>query len=111
MGRSGGRRGGSGRSGARYRRVLVAATPKAGRARPGDAPTGPAKILSERAAEGAGGAPETDGVEDRHHDHDDADLGERRGPAGEDQRPEKKSGSGTISRKKLSQTPPSERAV
>ena len=37
--------------------------------------------LAERAAKRAGGAPEADGVEDRHdHDHD-ADLGKRRGPA------------------------------
>ena len=43
--------------------------------------------LSERAAEGAGGAVEADGVEDGHDDHDDADLRQRRGPAGEDERP------------------------
>ena len=43
--------------------------------------------LAEGAAEGAGGAEETDRVEGSHHDHDDADLRERRGPAGENQRP------------------------
>jgi len=42
------------------------------------------KPLSEGAAEGAGGAEEADRVEDGHHDHDDADLRERRGPARQD---------------------------
>lgn len=47
---------------------------------------GEERPLAQRAAEGTGGAPEADGVEDRHDDHDNADLGQGGGPAGEDER-------------------------